>query len=290
MFNGVFDTEGNIQQALRYVYDVGRVSEITLGQKIAWAIEMPGVAKHHFSIGNTDPKTHSLQFLARTERVDVVIIEYNDKDKHWKRKSVSIPSSTFTTLTVPARTQKIFLRGCNNAEQARREGILKMQMTELLNRTVSFKAGLEAVTCLPGHICDFQHAGNRLFFGGRVRSIVGTAVTLDRVISLDAATFEDNARIWIRTCEDVLLSADITGPWDTGTNTFTLSSALAGVNADYPDSMDPYMLGRYADEVFEYRILDVSPPGQDLKSQIQAIEYNESVYYHPDYNSGETAI
>lgn len=289
-FNGVFDTEGNIQQALRYVYDVGRVSEITLGQKIAWAIEKPGAVKHHFSIGNTEPKSHSLQFMPRTERVDVVIIEYNDKDKRWKRKSVSIPSSTFTTLSVPARTQKIFLRGCNNEEQARREGILKMQMTELLDRSVSFRAGLEAVTCLPGHICSFQHAGNRLFFGGRVRSLSGTSVILDRVISLAAADFEDNARIWIRTCEDVLLSADILGPWDTGTNTFTLSSALAGVNADYPDSMDPYMLGRYTNEVYQYRILEVSPPGQDLKSEIKALEYNETVYYHSDYEAGEVAI
>ncbi|MHC1727961.1 MAG: LamG-like jellyroll fold domain-containing protein [Syntrophobacteraceae bacterium] len=289
-FNGVFDTEGNIQQALRYVYDVGRVGEITMGQKIAWAIEKPGRAKHQFTTANTQPESHALTFLPRTERVDVVIVEFTDRDKRWKRSSISIPSSGFAVLSAPARTQKIFLRGCNNREQARREGILKMQMTERLNRTVSFRAGLEAVTCLPGHIAHFQHGGNRIFFGGRVRSLSGRQIVLDRIICLDSETFEDNARIWIRTCEDVLLSADIDGPFNTGTNSFILHEALSGGNADAPDSFDPYMLGRHTNEVYACRILDVSPPGQDLKSTVQAIEYNESVYFHPDYESGQVAI
>ena len=289
-FNGVFDTEGNVQQALRYVYDVGRVGEITMGQKIAWTVEKPGSAKHQFTTSNTQPESHSLTFLPRTERVDVIVVEFTDRDKRWKRSSISIPSSGFDHLSTPARTQKIFLRGCNNREQARREGILKMQMTERISRSVSFRAGLEAVTCLPGHIAHFQHGGNRMFFGGRVRSLSGRRIVLDRVISLDSETFLGNARIWIRTCEDLLVSSDIDGPFDTGTNTFNLSKALAGVNSDAPDTLDPYMLGRHTNEVYTCRILDVSPPGQDLRSTVNAIEYNDSVYYHPDYESGQVAI
>lgn len=283
--NGTFDTVMTLQSALRRFYDVGRANQIESGIRIAWSVEKPATERRVFGNRNIVTDTQSLRYIPVVDRADVIEVKYRDASQDYAERSKAVPSSTYRTLTRPARTTTLDLRLCSSEEQAIREGRLRMNLNEMLKRSISFRAGLETINFTPGNLVRFEHDGSRTTFSGAVRSVSGAIIYLDQTITLDTATFAGNCRIWISTATDQLLQADILGPFDTETDHVTVSTALAGVNADGPPNFDPYMIGRHVLDVHLYRVLDISRPNLDpdskkLESSIEAIEYVEATYYH----------
>jgi hypothetical protein len=188
------------------------------------------------------------------------------------------------------RITRLNLPGIHNSEQATREAILRQQISENIKRAADFQSGIEAVRCTLGDVINLRHDGNARTYGGRIAahpddgdSYSGTTIYVDQTINLAAATYSGNCTLTIRATDDSLITATVTGPFDTDTEYLTVSGSIS-VNR-----FDPFMITLASGEVTQFKITSVQRSGsQELT--IRALQYVAASYYHGDYDSGNTPI
>ena len=86
--------------------------------------------------------------------------------------------------------KKITAFGCTSRGQAHRTGLWLLQTEKLETKTVTFTVGTEGLMHIPGDIIrvsDTYYAGTNI--GGRVLSVDGKKVTLDREISISGNSY-----------------------------------------------------------------------------------------------------
>lgn len=191
--NGVLDSQMSVQAALEKIEQIGRAKIIKTGSEYWVAVEKPDATLvQGFSVGNVSKGSFELEFLDRTDRPDVYMIEFRNKDKNFRRDSVPIYSAGYSSLTREPKIEEVFLWGCTEEDVARRYGLLRQQMSDKLNRLITFGADIDAVRMQVGDNLPFQHDGNVLTFGGRLE-VQGFrssyAVVLDQPILLDSGEF-----------------------------------------------------------------------------------------------------
>ena len=286
--NGILDSQMSLAAALNKICQHGRAQIIQAGQAIRVAIEAPvSTPEQIFGPGNILEGSATTEFLPRTNRPDMYYIEYLNAAYDYRRDKVPIKSAGYDSLTRVPTTESIFLWGCTDEDEARRYGLLRMQISDRLNRTRIWGADVDAIACLPGDMIVAQDEGNDLTFGGRLGDQTGIAanvIVLDQAITLDTATYSGNCTIWVRLADDSLESRTITGPWDTATDTFNLSADLAGKAQE-----DVFVIVRATGEVHKYRVTNIARD-VDCLFNLSALEYDDTVYYHSGYDSGGTAI
>jgi hypothetical protein len=283
--NMIFDAEYDMDNALQQVENVGRARLVRKGTKISVAIEKPGDPVMLYSAGNIVEGQYELKYLPQSERVDAIDVEYLDRNKNWTRQTAFARSTDYESLTIPARTARVFIPGINNEEQAKREAILRMQLTEMLKRSIEFGAGLDAIRCVLGDLFYFQHGGNSATIGGRLAEDVVSSkrVRLDQTINLAASEFSGNCKIWIRKADDTIEELTVSGPWDTNTEIIMVGTDLTA------SRFDVFMIGKSVGEKHTYRLMRQARDSKQTYS-LRGLEYDEDVYYHADYESGEVAI
>lgn len=286
--NGILDSQMSLAAALNKICQHGRAQIIQAGQTLRVAVEAPvSSAAQVFGPGNILEGSASTEFLARNNRPDMYYIEYLNAGYDWRRDKIPVKSAGYDALARVPTTESIFLWGCTSEDEARRYGLLRMQLSDRLNRVRSWSADVDAIACLPGDVAVTQDEGNDLTFGGRLgdQSVVADdVIVLDQAITLDTATYDGNCAIWVRLADDSLESRTITGPWDTETDTFSLDADLAGKDRD-----DVYVIGRATGEALQYRVTNISRD-VDCLFAVSGLEYDGTVYYHSAYDSGGTAI
>lgn len=287
--NGILDSQMSLAAALNKIAQHGRARIVQAGQTIRVAIEaLVSTPVQVFSdTANIVEDSAMTEFLPRTNRPDIYYIEYNNAAYDYRKDKIPIKSEGYDALTRVPVTENIFLWGCTSDDEARRYGLLRMQISDRLNRQRSWRADVDAIACLPGDVVVCQDEGNELTYGGRLADQTGVdddVIVLDQAVTLDAATYSGNCSIWVRLADDSLEIRSITGPWDVETDTFNLSAAISGKGID-----DVFVIGHSADAVMKYRVTSIS---RDVDSvfELAALEYDESVYYHSDYDGGETPI
>ena len=76
----------------------------------------------------------------------------------------------------------------------------------------------------------------------------------------------------------------------TPTTLSAFGGTISNLEIDYPFARDDvYIIGKTQGEVHDYRIVDLERTN-DTYFKISAIEYNENIYYHQNYDAGITAI
>ena len=284
-FHGIFDAATTIGDAIQEILKIGRAMIARWGKNYHIIIDQPGSPVQLFSIGNIKPGSMTVRFSSKKNRPHAVQAEYLDQDEEFIRKTVTQRRDDYDYTTEPLRIEKEFLLGCTISDQAKRYAILRIQQANEINRSVQFEAGVDAVACEPGDIIQVQHDANALTFGGRVVSATSSTITLDRKITLAEATYDEVALLLVRLADDTLVEKEITGPWDTETDTFNISGTFSTV----PEAKDVYAVGRSVLDVFEYRVTQMERTSEQ-HVKINGVEYVESVYYHDDYGSGTTII
>ncbi|GEM_PF-232713 len=286
--NGILDSQMLLASALNKVCQHGRARIVQAGQTIRVAIEAPvSTPVQVFGAANIVEDSATTEFLPRANRPDIYYIEYNNAAHDYRKDKIPIKSGGYDSLTRVPVTENVFLWGCTSDDEARRYGLLRMQISDRLNRQRSWRADVDAIACLPGDVVVSQDEGNELTYGGRLADQTGVddaVIVLDQLITLDAATYSGNCTIWVRLADDSLEIGSITGPWDVETDTFTLAAAMSGKGIE-----DVFVIGHSVDAGMKYRVTSIS---RDVDSlfELAALEYDESVYYHSDYGGGETPI
>jgi len=286
--NVIFDSVRTVDEALQLIEDCGRARIIKRGTSFSALINKPVTASALFGAGNIVPQSDHVKWVRQAERSDAVEIVYRDLDLEYIEKTVQWQSSTFRSLSRQPRIVRLNMYGINNKDQAVREAILRQQINDSILKSVDFQSGLEAIPVTSGDVINYQASINS--FTGRLPldndrndEWTGTTVYLDQEINLDSSIFSGNCILMVRDPDDTLQSYIITGPFDTNTWTVTISSS--GTFNQYT----PYTICRNTGDVYQYKIEEMKRSSK-LDIKISALQYDSTVYYNDNYESGSVAI
>jgi predicted phage tail protein len=180
--NLLLDTVNSLWDTLKSIERLGRGKVIIKGTKYSCVWDSASNPVQLFTISNIKADSFSEQFADTRDRANCVEVTYFDKDRNYERSTILVPGTNYD-IENPNPTQ-LTLYGCDNYEQAYREGRFTMNITENVRRTASWCADVDAIACCIGDVVLVQHQLPNWGIGGRVVSGTTNSVTVDRVPDL----------------------------------------------------------------------------------------------------------
>ena len=229
-----------------------------------------------FNMSNILAGSLVVNYFDKTQTPNVVEAQFANEQRDYDMDFIQIRSSEAEIATVKEIKKKIALLGITRPDQIIRIGRWIYNSGIYIGRAISFKAMIDAVHCQPGDLLEFQHDVLQIGDGGRVVSATTVQVTLDKEVTIVAATsYVITGRLANDTVETKAVNeATTTGgnyPW-TGT---VIQMAEAFTTA--PPVSSPYAFGAVDAESVTYRIVKISKD-PEFNVAIDAIEYNASIY------------
>ena len=142
-----------------------------------------------YTNANVEKGEFNYTFSSKKSRHNAIQVEYSDKDNGYE-KAIEYVSDDEEIRKHGLNVKKITAFGCTSRGQAHRTGLWLLQTEKLETKTVSFTVGAEGLMHVPGDIikvADTYYAGTNV--GGRVLSVNGKKVTLDREISVNGNSY-----------------------------------------------------------------------------------------------------
>lgn len=142
-----------------------------------------------YTNANVEKGEFNYTFSSKKSRHNAIQVEYSDKDNGYE-KAIEYVSDDEEIRKHGLNVKKITAFGCTSRGQAHRTGLWLLQTEKLETKTVSFTVGAEGLMHVPGDIikvADTYYAGTNI--GGRVLSVNGKKVTLDREISINGNSY-----------------------------------------------------------------------------------------------------
>lgn len=185
-FNGVFDAQSNIWDALQDVLRVGHAQLSLVGTKISLVLEYAEDASMMFGDGNIIEGTFENTWLPLADRANEFEVNYYDETDGHKQHMVKVIDYDALARGDPQRIANFTMRGITNAEQARYEAHYQMALNKYVRQSCSFEAPIEAIACMPGDLIYVQHNMPMWGEGGRVESgSTALTVVLDRPMRME---------------------------------------------------------------------------------------------------------
>ena len=122
-------------------------------------------------------------------RHNALHVEYLDKNDHYRKKTEYVADDQMIAR-YQLNVKKVVAFGCTSRGQAYRTGRWILETEKLESKTVTFSVGLEGLKHVPSdiiEIADENYAGTKI--GGRVLSVKGLSLELDREIEYVAGAF-----------------------------------------------------------------------------------------------------
>ena len=142
-----------------------------------------------YTNANVEKGEFNYTLSSKKSRHNAIQVEYSDKDNSYE-KAIEYVSDDEEIRKHGLNVKKITAFGCTSRGQAHRTGLWLLQTEKLETKTVSFTVGAEGLMHVPGDIikvADTYYAGTNV--GGRVLSVNGKKVTLDREISINGNSY-----------------------------------------------------------------------------------------------------
>lgn len=142
-----------------------------------------------YTNANVEKGEFNYTFSSKKSRHNAIQVEYSDKDNGYE-KAIEYVSDDEEIRKHGLNVKKITAFGCTSRGQAHRTGLWLLQTEKLETKTVTFAVGAEGLMHVPGDIikvADTYYAGTNV--GGRVLSVNGKKVTLDREISVNGNSY-----------------------------------------------------------------------------------------------------
>lgn len=171
------------------ICSIFRAMPVWNGQQLTVVMDRPADPVWTYTNANVEKGEFNYTFSAKKARHNAIQVEYADKDNGYE-KAIEYVSDDESIRRNGLNVKKITAFGCTSRGQARRTGLWLLQTEKLETKTVSFVVGAEGLMHVPGDIikvADTYYAGTNV--GGRVLSINGKKVTLDREISVNGNSY-----------------------------------------------------------------------------------------------------
>lgn len=266
-FNGGFDSEYNLWDAIMQVCRMGRAVPVPIGVNYTLAIDKPADPVQLFTVGNTEADSFEETFLPMEDRASEIEIDFINGGRGYTRDRLTVidPDN-------PHKTSKTSLQliGCTSATQAWRAGVYRLACNQALTRMVTWGADVDSITCMIGDVVRVQHDVPEWGAGGRLVSAGISTVTLDRAVEIEEGK---TYVVLVRLSDDTVVERTVAdGP---GTHT-TLT-----VTTPFPASPQPYdvyAFGEATKAVKELRLIGIKRQGNDpFRRLLVGVDYNASV-------------
>lgn len=171
------------------ICSIFRAMPVWNGQQLTVVMDRPSDPVWTYTNANVSKDGFSYTFSPKKARHNAIQVEYADKDNGYE-KAIEYVSDDESIRRNGLNVKKITAFGCTSRGQAHRTGLWLLQTEKLETKTVSFVVGAEGLMHVPGDIikvADTYYAGTNV--GGRVLSVNGKKVTLDREISVNGNSY-----------------------------------------------------------------------------------------------------
>lgn len=275
-FNGGFDTGQDLWSAALKVAKIARAAIVLNGTKFTVAIDksIDGDATQPvqlFSAGNIYKDTFKETFISQEDRASEIEVDFINRNKDFTRDQFSIFNTGIDNPTSKASVQ---LFGVTSPEQAWREAMFRLYQNQYVERTIEFEADVDAIACTVGDCIYFAHEVPQWGYSGRIVSATSNTVTLDREVTIEAAT---DYEIMIRLTDDTLVTKTLTEMKNNPGDYSVLTLNDGDTFSETPVQYDVYTFGQIDVSKKIFRIIDMSR-SQDLRRVITAVEYTENIY------------
>lgn len=171
------------------ICSIFRAIPVWNGQQLTVVMDRPSDPVWTYTNANVEKGEFNYTFSAKKARHNAIQVEYADKDNGYE-KAIEYVSDDESIRRNGLNVKKITAFGCTSRGQAHRTGLWLLQTEKLETKTVSFVVGAEGLMHVPGDIikvADTYYTGTNV--GGRVLSVNGKKVTLDREISINGNSY-----------------------------------------------------------------------------------------------------
>ena len=171
------------------ICSIFRAMPVWNGQQLTVVMDRPYDPVWTYTNANVDKGLFNYTFSAKKARHNAIQVEYVDKNSSYERM-IEYVSDDDSIRKNGLNVKKITAFGCTSRGQAHRTGLWLLQTEKLETKTVTFTVGAEGLMHFPGDIIrvsDTYYAGTNI--GGRVLSVDGKKVTLDREISISGNSY-----------------------------------------------------------------------------------------------------
>lgn len=192
VFNGVFDTDGNVWAALQTVASMSRAMIVPIGKLLTVVLDRDSSPVQIFHVGNIKKDSFEETWLALDDRTNQVEVEFADEQRNFRTDlPVSVMTPEDINAGLAAKSTRVSLLGCTNRSRAWLWAYQKLLSTKLLLRSIKFNCNVEAIACQMGSIIGVQHDVTQWGFGGRIQD--GSTATLLNIDRDDLPAFVGGA-------------------------------------------------------------------------------------------------
>lgn len=269
-FNGIFDSEMTLWDALLVVFRTGRAQPLNIGTMFSVTVDSLTLPSMMFNVGNIIEKSFSVSWLPLSDRANEIEVTYFDKLNNYLPHTIRV-----TDENVPGngdkRRAELKLYGVTDYEQAVKEAKLLLNQNRLILQTVSFDVPTEAIGCRVGDVVFVQHDSPKWLVGGRLEqnsTDSSSGIVLDQEVDIEFG--KDYS---------LLLHFDSA---EVGSDTIlTVLGSYVGIVGELPEEnfkkvfvsgVEYDVLTRYTEEAGTFGV-KVNPP-------IPASEVGNDIYFH----------
>ena len=276
-WNGLFDSQQTMWDAALNILATGRATPYWMGNQIRLAIDKPVNPSAMFTVGNIIADSFSETWLSMDNRAGRVEVDYLNADRNLARDKMTVVNhlapATWGTARVP-------MQGCISTSECIRRCRYHLNTTQLLTRSGSFTADVDALPVVLGSVINVQHDVMEVGKGGRLLAATDTTVTLDQLLEdldpyatwqLDLATPDGMVTRTMIDHQPVTING-------AQYSQLTLDSPFDPIPAAYT----VYAFGTPSTITKPWRVVDITPAG-DLRQVLGLAEYNSNVW-NGDYS------
>ncbi len=225
-----------------------------------------------FGMGNIIEGSFAQSWKTLKEIPNAIEIQFMDKDKGYRQETISYIDEDALAAGDPMRKSQIRLF-TTRLSYAIRAGRYALKVAKYINRTIAFRAGIDAIACQAGDVISISHDVPQWGFSGRVQAgSTATLIKLDRTFVIEDGK---SYKIQVRFSDDAIEEKNIISPM----GSYTEIECEAFTNT--PQAFDVYAVGETNKIKKDFRVVSIQRQGTN-ECQIQALEYNENVYDDSD--------
>jgi predicted phage tail protein len=238
------------------------------GGGISFKIDKPSTPTQLFGMGNIIKDSFAQSWKTLKEVPNVIEVQFTDKEKNYRQETIAYIDEEALASGEPMRKSQVRLF-TTRVSYAIRAARYALKVARYINRSVNFKAGIDAVACQAGDIISLSHDVPQWGFSGRVQeNSTNTLIKLDREMVIEDGK---SYKIQVRSSDDSIEERLITSPTGNHTEVECVAFTYA------PQAFDVYAIGETSKVKKDFRVVSVQREGKN-EVQISALEYSEAVY------------
>lgn len=208
--NFYLDQSMTLWEALKSIEEVGRFKILPRGTKYSCVTDKPMEAPVQiFTVGNTALDSFTETFVDTAKRANAIEIRFRNRDKDYEWDTAVETTKDYDDSQAVPNPVQVTLSACTGLKQAHREGAYRLRQNQLITRTVSHSADIDAIACQVGDVYFLQRDVPTWGAGGRVVEATDTMITLDAPVTLIPGKMYS---VLVRMANDTLIQKPVVNP------------------------------------------------------------------------------